>query len=206
VGFIDGKLIVTGNNAATVNNIMENELLFRIRNASELILYTFVVVLSFALYVILKKVNKNLALLALILRLVEGILGVVTVLISFTILSLLNGKGSSAVFETEQLPALVGLFINVSAVGLDIVLIFVGLGGAIFCYLFFKSRYIPGILAAWGILTYLSMLILASVSILSSNLPESIRLIFYVPGGLFEIIIGLWLFLKGINVEKKEFS
>ena len=108
------------------------------------------------------------------------------------------------VFETAQLQALVGLFLNVQTVGLYIVMIFMGLGGTIFCYLFFKSKYIPRILAAWGILTYSIMLIFSFVNILFPNLPEMISIVLYTPGGLFELIIGFWLLIKGVNVEQWE--
>jgi hypothetical protein len=202
VGFIDSKLIVPGDDAATANNIMANDLLFRISIAGVLILYASVVVLSWALYVILKTVNKNLALLALLLRSGEAILGGATVLISFIVLLLLNGNGYSTVFETEQLQALVGVFLNVRTAGLDIVLLFIGLGGTVFCYLFFKSRYVPRILATWGILTYMSMLILAFVSILIPNHPEMIEIVLYSLGGLFELTFGFWLFFKGVNVQQ----
>ena len=97
--------------------------------------------------------------------------------------------------------SLVGLFLAVRGAGLDIVLIFVGVGGTLFCYLFYKSKLIPRLLAAWGVLTYLSMLILAIVSILVPDIPESTKMLFYTPGGLFEIIIGFWLLIKGLNVE-----
>ena len=200
--FIDSKLIVSGNDAATANNIMANDLLFRTGIASILFLYASVVVLSWALYVILKTVNKNLALLAMLLRSGEAILGAATVLISFIVLGLLNGKGYSPVFETEQLQALVGVFLNVRTVGLDIVLIFVGLGGTVFCYLFLKSKYVPRILAAWGIFTYVSMLILAFISILLPNHPAMIEVVLYALGGLFELIFGFWLLIKGVNVQQ----
>jgi hypothetical protein len=202
VNFVDSKLIVSGNDAATANNIMANDLLFRIGIAGVLIMYTSVVVLSLALYVILKTVNKNLALLAMLLRSGEAILGGVTVLISFIVLLLLNGKGYSTVFEAEQLQALVGLFLNVRTAGLDIVLIFVGLGGTVFCYLFFKSKYVPRILAAWGILTYLSMLILSFVSILLPNHPAMIEIVLYALGTFFDLIFGFWLLFKGVNVQQ----
>ncbi len=202
VGFLIEPNIVSGNDAATVNNIMANELLFRIGIAGEIMMFALVVLLSLALYVILKTVNKNLALLALLWRLGEAIIGgCVTVISGLIPLLLLN---SEAVFETEQLHALVGLFLDVRNAGLDVVLIFIGMGGTVFCYLFFKSKYVPRILAAWGMLTYLSMLILAFVSILLPNLPETIEMAFYAPGGLFEIIFGLWLLIKGVNVEQWE--
>jgi hypothetical protein len=200
VGFLVESNIVSGNDAATVNNIMANELLFRIGIASEIMMFVLVVLLSLALYVILKTVNKNLALLALLWRLGEAIIGGgVTVISGLIPLLLLNRE---IAFETEQLQALVGLFLGVRNAGLDVVLMFIGMGGTLFCYLFFKSKYVPRILAAWGMLTYLSMLILAFASILSPNLPETIKMAFYAPGGLFEIIIGLWLLIKGINVEQ----
>jgi hypothetical protein len=50
-------------------------------------------------------------------------------------------------------------------------------------------------------ITYLSMLLLAFTSILMPDLSEAVKMAFYAPGGLFEILIGLWLLIKGINVE-----
>ena len=200
VGFLVESNIVEGNDAATVNNIMANELLFRIGIAGEIMMFVLVVLLSLALYVILKTVDKNLALLALLWRLGEAVIGgCVTVISGIIPLLLLN---SETEFETEQLQALVGLFLDVRNAGLDVVLIFIGMGGTVFCYLFFKSKYVPRILAAWGMLTYLSMLILAFVSIIFPNLPEATKMAFYAPGGLFEIIFGLWLLVKGVNVEQ----
>ena len=202
--FVDSILIVPGNDALTANNIMANDLLFRIGIAGVIIIYSSVVLLSLSLYVILKTVNKNLALLALILRSGEAILGCSTVLISFIVLLLLNDQSYSTAFETEQLQAIVGVFLNVRTAGLYIVLIFVGLGGTVFCYLFYKSKYVPRILAAWGIFTYISMLILSCVSILLPNHPAMIEIILYALGTLFELIFGFWLVIKGINNEQWE--
>lgn len=199
VSFIETSLIVPGDNAATVSNIMANDLRFRISVASEVILYALVILLAFALYVVLKSVNKNLATLALLWRLGEAIIGGgITVLTGLIPLLLLKGDSG---FEQDQLEALVGLFLQLRPAGLDVVLVLIGLGGTVFCYLFFISRYVPRILAGWGILTYLSMLILAIVSILSP-VPESTKMIFFAPGGLFEIVIGLWLLIKGVNMQQ----
>ena len=181
---------------------MANELLFRIGVANDIIVFVLVVFLSLALYVILKTVNKNFALLALLMRFGEGIIGgVVTVLSGLIPLLLLDGAAES---ETKQLQALVGLFLEVQTAGLNIVMIFMGLGGTVFCYLFFKSKCIPRILAAWGIFTYLTMLIFSFVNILFPNLPEMIAIVLYTPGALFEVIIGLWLLFKGVNFQQWE--
>lgn len=199
VGYTESSLVVPGNDAATVSNIMAHELRFRILVAGEIIMYVLVVLLSLALYIVLKTVDRNLALLALLWRLGEAIIGAgVTVTGGLLPLLLLSRK---AAFETEQLQSLVGLFLGVRNAGLDVVLIFIGMGGTLFCYLFFKSKYIPRTLAVWGMFTYVSMLILAIASILIPHLSETVKMAFYAPGGLFEITIGLWLLIKGINLE-----
>jgi hypothetical protein len=164
-------------------------------------LYANVVILSWALYVLLKKVNKNLALLALLLRSAEAILGAAIVLISFIVLLLLNGKTYMEVFGTVKLEALVGVFLNVRTAGLDIVLLFVGLGGTIFCYLFLISMYVPRILAIWGIFTYLSMIVLSFISILFPDHPEMLEIVLYSLGGFFELIFGSWLLFKGVKIH-----
>lgn len=197
-----GNLIVPGNDTTTTNNIMANEFLFRIGVANDLIVFVLVVLLSLALYVMLKTVNQDLALLALLARFGEGIIGsLVTMLGGLIPLLLLNRE---AVIEIKQVQALVVLFLEVQTAGLNVVMIFMGLGGILFCYLFFKSRCIPRILAAWGIFTYFTMLIFSFVNILSPNLPEMLAIVLYTPGVLFEVIIGLWLLLKGVNFQQWE--
>lgn len=202
VNFIVSSLIVPGNNAATFDNISGNEFLFRIGVASEALMYLLVILLSLSLYVVLKTVDKNLALLALLLRIAEAIVGAATILISGLIpLHLIN---TETVFSAEQIQTLLTLFLSLRNSGLDIVLIFIGVGGTIFCYLFYKSNYVPRFLAGWGIFTYLSMLLLSFVSILSADFPETYKMILYVPGGLFELIFGFWLLIKGVKLNYVE--
>jgi len=198
---VESKLVVPGDAAATVNNIMANELLFRIGAAYDLIMFASVVILSVALYVILKTVNKNLALLALCWRLAEAILGCVAALSSLIVLLLLNGEIYSAAFETQQLQALVRLFLDVRSAALTLVFVFLSLGTIVFCYLFFKSKYIPRILAAFGIFSFLLMLIGSFVSILLPDYAAILQFAF-APAALFEIVIGLWLLFKGVDVEQ----
>ena len=201
VNYVESNLIVPGNETATVANIMANEELFRVGIVSEIMMYLLVVLLSWSLYVILKTVNKNLALLALICRIGEAIIGAGVVVLSGLIPLLLLSAETG--LDSEQLPALVGLFLDVRSAGLDIVLIFIGVGGSIFCYLFYKSNYVPKIWAVWGIFTYLSMLIISLLSIILPNFPETIKMVFFAPGGLFELLFGFWLIFRGVNTRDK---
>lgn len=199
VNFIESNLIIEGDNNATVNNIVSNEFLFRIGIAGEILMYLLVILLAFSLYTVLKTVDKNLAFLALLWRVGEAVIGTATVVLSGLIPILLLKTGP--VFEPEEFQTLVKLFLDIRSSGLDIVLIFIGAGGSIFCYLFYKSRYIPRVLAAWGILTYLVMFILSFFSILIP-ISESVKLAFYAPGGLFEIVLGFWLLIKAIKLQE----
>ena len=100
VNYIEPNLIVAGNDAATVTNISANLPLFRIGIASEILMYVLVVLLAFSLYTVLKSVDKNLALLALLWRMGEAILGGATTVLSGLIPIMLVERGS--VFGPEQ--------------------------------------------------------------------------------------------------------
>ena len=60
---VRSKLIVFGDGVATANNIMASEGLFRIGFMSDLLSAVFFLLSAWALYVLLKPVDKNLALL-----------------------------------------------------------------------------------------------------------------------------------------------
>ena len=199
---IESKLIISGNDVATAANIIAHESLFRVGIVLVLIIYVSVVVASWALYVILGTVHKQLALLALLFRSAEAILGAATVLISFAVISVLGGQTPSSALAPEQLQALAGRFIDVRTAGLDIILILIGVGATVFSYLLFTSKLIPRALAAWGIFTYLSMLFLGTLSILSPEHPLMLQHVLYGVGGSFELVFGLWLVFKGVDLQQ----
>lgn len=194
VNVAESTLIIPGDSTATIRNITENEWLFRIGIGGEILMYVLVVMLAWALYTVLKSVNRDLALLALLWRLAEAIVGAGATVISGLIPLLLLHSG--------EMHPLIGPLLEVRGVALDIVLIFIGMGGTLFFYLFLVSRYIPRVLAIWGIITYVTMLIVSFASILLPDFPVNMKILFYAPGGLFEIIVGFWLLIKGIDIER----
>jgi len=204
--FVLSKLIVAENVIATANNIMANELLFRIGITIELIMSLGLVVLALALYTILKPVNKNLALLALLLKLIEATIVVAIVLVSFIALQILNGEAYLTAFTPEQLQVPVGLILNAHTTIYAIPMVFLGLDMLVFSYLFFKSKYIPKILAGFGILSFALIFIHALMYIIAPKYATMLinQIIFYAPSGLFEIIIGIWLLFKGVKIPSKD--
>jgi len=202
--FALSRLVVAENITATAKNILANELLFRIGITIELIMSVGLIVLGLTLYVLLKSVNRNLALLALFLKLTEAAVAAVIVLITFISLQVLNGYAYVTVLTPEQLQLPVGLLLNSHTALYSIPMVFLGLDMTIFSYLFFKSKYIPGILASFGIFSFILIFIHALMFILAPEyamLPIN-QIIFWAPSGLFEIIIGIWLLSKGLRVEQ----
>lgn len=199
-----GSLIVPGDAVQTAKNIAASERLFRIGTVSDLITFAGDAILVWALYVVLKPVNGNVALLAAFLRIAEcAILGVIT-LNDFVVLRLLSGTNYLRAFDTQQLQALARVFVGVQADGYRIGIVFFGLGSTVFSYLWLESRYIPRGFAAWGILA--SLLVASGVLAIMvfPGLAPVVTPAYYVPIMIFEIALGLWLLVKGIQVPVNE--
>ena len=199
---IEQRLVVPGDVVATISNILGNEFLYRFGTAYDLVMFASVVALSVALHVVLRTVSRGLALLALLWRLGEAFAGVITVLAGLIIGQLLSGGAHSTALETGQVRALVELLLGVRSAGLDILTVFLCLGTIVFCYLFFRSRYIPRALSVWGMLAFLLMLVVTFVGILVPSFPSMIQTISVIPVALFEVAIGLWLLIRGVSVRE----
>lgn len=195
-----GFLLKTENAAA---NIVGQEGAFRVAIAIEFVMFVLVMVLSWALYILLKPVNKNLALLGLIFRFGEALLGCIVIMFYLAILLFLSGVDYLQVFESAQLQALSRFFLNLSGVGYNILLFIMGVGGVAYCYLFYTSNYIPKILSIWGIITYSTMVAYGFLNIVLHHAPPEM-VYAMIPGALFELTIGLWLFFKGISVNNSQ--
>ena len=199
--FVTSKFIVADKVIDTARNILANEFLFRLGVVNELITSVVAVVLALALYLLLKPVNKNLALLALLLKLTEAILLAVIALSDFISLLFLKEQTALGVSQPEQMQALIGLFINMSMSITSIPMVFLGLNLMLFLYLLYKSEYVPSILAGFGILSYTLIFIYALLTILFPNYAALIIIqsICWAPSCLFELTIGIWLLLKGVK-------
>lgn len=192
--------LITGNAAETARNIIAHEQLFRLGIACDLIYCTGIVVLLTALYVILKPVNRGLALLAAFWRMVYALMWVLMTLNLFTALRLLNGADYLRVFDAERLQALARLDLGARFDVYYVGLLFYGLTSAVCGYLFLKSRSIPKALAAWGIISSAWCVVCTFAFIISPGFTKIVNLWWFdTPMGLFEIATGFWLLFKGLR-------
>jgi hypothetical protein len=197
--YVRRQLFVSDDPVQTLRNIAASGLLVRVGIGSDLITIVGSVILLVALYVILKPINKGAALVAVFLWLLECSVAAVVTLNTVAALFLLSGKAFSQAFSTDNLEMLAQLFLSADRAGNRIAALLFGLGSTLFCYLWFKSRYIPRAMAAWGILSSL-LPIIASLAIVM--FPALIdfplrRARSGLPIMTFEVMLGLWLLLKG---------
>jgi hypothetical protein len=150
---INFRLIVPGSASETARNIMAHETLFRINIACNLVYVVNVVVLLAALYVILKPVNRNLALVAAFRRLVLALMWSVIALNTVGALRLLGDASYLPVFKADQLQTLARLHIAASYDAYYVGLPFGDWPPRFAVTLWFKSRYIPRVLAAFDVIS-----------------------------------------------------
>lgn len=197
--FVRDRLMVPGNAAETARNIVGSEQLFRLSVAGDLVTYIGGIVLIWALYVLLRPVDRNLALLAVLLRLCENAILCAATASSLVALRLLSGADDLKALEPGQLHSLATLVISAQGLGMSVGFILLGLGSAIFAYLLLKSRYIPKVLAAWGIFASLVLALVTLANIVFPRVGDVMGMAYMMPMGLYEVGLGLWLLIKGVQ-------
>ena len=199
--YVRSSLIVRGNAAETIHNIVTNERLFRISIVCDLVAFAGVVVLTVALYVLLKPVDRNLALLAAFWRIVESSIFCVITLSSLFVLSLSSGAEYLQSIEADQLRAIAMLAIAIHGAGYAVGLFFFGLGSTVFSYLLFKSRYVPRALAAWGVFSSLLVTIGTLPIFVFPGFAKTAVPGIFLPIFIYEVFLGLWLLFKGASIQ-----
>jgi hypothetical protein len=200
--FGNSPLIVFGDAAATASNIVAHEWQFRIGFAGELLVSVLFFLTAWALYALLKPVNKNLALLFLLLNLGGVTVRCANALNLFAALQLLSGADTLNAFQVGQLQALAMAFLYLQKNGYWIAQIFFGAWLFPLGYLVFKSDFLPRIL---GI-----MLMVHCVSWLTTSLLyffyvpgfDAITIVSYPLGFISEFGLTLWFLIMGAKAQK----
>src|SRR6516225_2313979 len=193
-------LIVTGNAAQTALNIAAHQIQVRVVVACFLSYSASVVVLLTALYVILKPVNRGLALVGALFRLVFSLLWLLTTLNLLTALRLMGSASYLQVFEADRLQVLARLYVAANFDDYYVGLPFLGLAATVCGYLWLKSRYIPRALAAFGLVSSLWCVICAFAFLIFPNFDKAVNAYWFdSPMALFEMVVSFWLLFKGIT-------
>jgi hypothetical protein len=199
--YVRSRIIVSGDAVATANNIVSSQGLFRVGFVTELVSAVFFVLAAWALYVLLKPVNKNLGLLFLLLNLGGVAVECINALNLFAAIQFLSGANYLSVFQTGQLQAMAMSFLNLYESGFVIAQIFFSVWLLPLGYLVYKSRFLPRLLGIVLILDFFGNL---SWFLQVFLLPDYGILAY--PGNaisfIAEISLTLWLLIMGVKEHK----
>jgi len=195
---------ITGPDSAQIaRHILDRETLYRAGLVGFMFYCVAVLMISTSLYVILKSVDRNLALFATFSRLVFGFIWLLVVLNLFTALRLLSQPEYMG-FPPDQLPVLARLFLS----GFDqyyLGLLFWSLASGVGAYLWYRSRYINRALAAFGILASVWCAGCTIALFIVPGFSKTVNLWWFdTPMVLFEIVLSFQLVFLGLRSQDLE--
>jgi hypothetical protein len=185
---------------ALFQNLVASEAQFRIGFMSFLLAALLFLLSAWALYVLLRPVNQDLALLFLLLNLTGVAVKLASLLCEFAALLLLSGAGSLEGFQADQLQAMAILLLNIYRSGFMIAQLFFGAWLFPLGYLVYKSGFLPRILGVLLIIDGVGILIWFFQFFLFPGYD-----VFSYPGlaisFVAEAALCLWLLIKGTKSQ-----
>ncbi|WP_103070432.1 DUF4386 domain-containing protein [Aquimarina sediminis] len=201
--FVRQKIFVTGDPAATANNIVNNQSLYRIGIVSDLVMIVAFFFYPLILSKIFRKVSENLTrLMTISIMISVGILCIMT-LIMIAPLLLTSGADYLGGFTSEQTNGLTTFFLKLHNNGYYISQIFYGLYMFPLGYMILKSGLVPkfiGVLLILGcIVDQIDVIIYFLLPNTESELLQNIT----IPADLAEFSMCLWLIIMGVRKVKQ---
>jgi hypothetical protein len=147
------------------------------------------------MFPILKQRSERLAIGYLAARIVEAVFIAVMVLLLLLQIPLGSEYLKAAGGGAAYLQALSAVSVQASQYAYQIGMSTLGVAGLMLCYTLYKAKLVPRWLAIWGILGNAIIFCGMVSAIMGSGLGDLASL----PGGLWEIFIGVWLIVKGFN-------
>jgi Domain of unknown function (DUF4386) len=199
--YVPSKLIVRGNAAATADNIMAHETMFRLSILGDLIGQVIFICLAIALYRLLRDVSKPWAWLMVAFVLVSAAVCFMNVLNNIAALILFRGAEFLSVFDKPQRDALGMLFLRLHSHGIFNAEIFWGLWLFPFGLLVFRSGFMPRFIGVWLMINCFGYV---ALSVIALFFPDYYQAAFrYSQPVLFgELVVMLWLLIKGAKVTQ----
>ena len=195
--FFHSRLVVSGDAAATANNILAHQPVFRLGLASGLIATACYIAVTALFYDLFKPVNRSLSLLAAFFSLVGSAISACASVFQLSPFVVLGGSQYSSVFKAEQVRALALLFLELNTQAGNVCVVFFGVYCLLIGYLIFKSTFLPRFLGVLMALAGLGWLTFLSPPFANHLSPYNL-----VFGFLAELSLMLWLLAMGVNVQR----
>lgn len=199
--FLRGPMIVAGDAAATAANIAAHQGVWRASIAGDLVMHMCDAGVMLVFFVLLRPVNRNLALLAILFNLIQTGVAVANKLTLVVPLFLLGDAPYLTAFTTRQREALSYIALRTHDYGFGFALIFFGLECLVIGYLIIRSGYLPRTLGYLMQLAGACYLVNSFALVLSPALASSLFPAIMLPPFVAESAMALWLLVKGVDLE-----
>ena len=199
---VRGTLVVSGDPTATASNILGSQLLWRIGIAGDLLMHVCDLPLMLILYVLLRPVNKDLALLAVLFNLIQTAVLVANKMNLLMPLFLLGDADYLKALDPNQLHAQAYLSIKLHGYVFNVGLIFFGFACLLYGHLISRSGYLPKFLGVLIQIAGLAYLTNSFALLISPTFEAMIFPGILIPALIAELTLGLWLIVRGVNVQK----
>jgi len=197
---VRGSLVVGGYAAATAARIAASPQLWRIGIAGDLLMHVCDVFVMWAIYVLLRPVSRNLALLVLLLNLIQTAVLVANKVVLLVPLFLLGDPLYAKAFDAAQLQAWSHLAVELHAHGFGVGLVFFGFVLLVEGHLVRKSGFLPPLIGAAMQLAGACYLVNSVALLLAPDLASQLFPAILVPCFIAESAFALWLLVKGVDV------
>ena len=147
------------------------------------------------MFPILKQHNERVALGYFGARVVEAAIIAISALFILLQIPLGGEYLKASLSETSHLQSLGNLFTQAQLYTYQIGMIALGLAGLTLCYGLYRAKLVPRLMVIWGLIGYVCFLGGSILEVLGLNL----QLLHTLPGGLWEMSIGVWLIARGFN-------
>jgi hypothetical protein len=199
VGNSTGSGVELGSIPDMLEKIANNLTQVRIGILGGLLNSTAIVALAVLLYVVLSEQNRIMALAALGLWLAEAVFFAIMQIGALALIPLSRDFVNAAATVSPFYQTLGDFLYNgLYSQGMTLHMWFYCAGGLLWYYLFYRSRYVPRAISLFGLLAVTMGLAGVMLQLFGYEVPIFVSL----PIGLFELIIGAWLLLKGIKGQQ----
>lgn len=198
--FVRQRLVVTNDAAATAANILANEQLFRWGLVAQLVPLLCNMVLAVIFYELLAVVNRRVAMSVVFFSLVGSAIEGADLVNHLAPLILLK-RGPALGLDAQLMQAQAYMTLNLQSIGFAVALTFFGCTCIARGVLIYRSRFLPRFIGAFLAIEGVCYLINSFGLFLAPAYAARVLAVLMV-AGLAEVVLCLWLLLRGVNVAK----
>jgi hypothetical protein len=199
--YVPGAIMVAGDAGATAKQIVQHETLFRLGFAAYIVEGLCDATLTALLYLLLRPAGREVALIALLMRIVSTAAFAAAEFCYFAALPVAHGVGYLRAFAPQQLDALALLLLKLYGISGSVPTLFYGVAWILLGRLVFVSGYLPRWLGALLALAGLSM---ATGMVANIVVPAFASPFFLLPTIIAMLVFAIWLLVRGVNEREWE--